>query len=337
MNLVNVVKRERDKKDLEKILKEYAPVLLTRQGAEQMEKLIKLGAITKQEKIFFDIKVQTKIICLMIENELREQGYYDCCTSVGFIDKSVKNPGVYGEYVHISAPNIPEEYIQALDGYMIVPFVDPLGRSISMNKVSESYDVESLQINDECREILLKSNVQTIISYPLHVEGEVMGVLGLFATENLKEDKFVKDFVQERINEFESLFASLQEKWLKRNVHSWHTIIGPDGTVYYAEEGVKEGLGFSPTEVIGTNCTEFANQRDKEQFRKNIQTCSVNKKVRRMATSALHKDKSWVTLELLVIPVMSGNELRYLEVIASTGTELCQAYDQKLNEEYRAN
>ena len=331
MKLVNIVKREREKKDLEILIKKLDPILLTKQGAEAMEQLIETGLITRQEKVFFDIKTQTKLICLIVEKELEELGY-ECFTTIGFIDKKVKKPGIYGEYVHISGPNVPEEYIQALDGLMILPFLDPLGISISTNKVSECYDVESLPINDECLDILIKYNVQTIISFPLHVEGEVMGVFGLFSCENLKEDKIVKEFVQKRIYELEGTLASLQERWKNRNVESWHTICSADGRIHYVEEGIKNVLGFNPTDMIGrANPSDLVHIRDKEQFINKLRKSVQNREITRTVCQLKSAQGKWVTIELLVIPVTSGKEFRYIEIISSTGTELCQEYENQLN------
>lgn len=337
MKLVNVVKRLRYKKDLEQTIKKFAPVLLTEQGIELMEQFINQGLITKQEKVYFDIKVQTKILCLMLEKQLEDQGYH-FVSQVAFLDKSKRDYNSFGEYVHISGPNLPDEYIEALDGIRLQTFSGPCGRSVYSKKVASLYDIDSDPLEDELRPILKSFGINTIHSFPINVASEVIGTFVIFSRnkQTFMEAEKVIEFAKNYLTNYETLLAALQERWNKRYLETWHGIVDYDGVIRFKEESIKDIMGYDPGELIGSGTfLDYVYPTQRDYAWRVFEEVRNKKQIKRMCMDVLDKQGVYQPLDTLWIPIYEGEKLRYIEVILSYDPSKNQAYSYQPNKNVR--
>lgn len=329
MKLVNVVQRQRYQRDLESFIKVIAPELLHSDNYKAaVEKMVSIGLVSRGEKTYFNIKLEAKIILLIIEALLADHGF-DMNASISMIDKENRQPGSIGTLVHLSGPHMPDEYVEAVDGYAMTHFTGTCGRAIYKNHVVSCYDVFNNELFVNFWGIYATYGIQSVLSFPVRVDGEVIGTLSLFSTEQLKEhnDKII-EIVEPRIEGLENVFASLQEAWEKRDVLSWKYILSSDSTVFYVEEPVNEGLGYLPQECIGKDLfTTYVHPEDREETLRDLECVIRKHKTKRSIHRIKAKDGKYIMAETLFVPITDHKELRYIECFIAINTKACKEFE----------
>ncbi|WP_306010505.1 PAS domain-containing protein [Bacillus sp. MMSF_3328] len=335
MKLVNVLQRQRYKKEINEFIKQIAPELLAFEGKETLafQKLCLMGAISKQEKVYFDMKLEAKIICLIIEHMYKEKGMEVFC-AVNFIDFDYKSPGIIGKLIHLSGPHVPDEYVRVVDGYLIDPFKCPCGRAIILNEIVHTNNAPDDPISEDgLRNVFKKYHIQGVTSYPIHIDGEAIGTLTAMRCHDPvlepEEARKFQEEIHERIMDMENVFTVLQEKWKNMNVTSWKYIVSGDGQLYYAEEPVEEVFGYNPSDLMGESFYEICHPDDKDKLRAVLKKVFENHKAKKVVVRFINPEGKYITTENLFVPVHDNGKLRYIEVFISVNTKGCQKFDRE--------
>lgn len=336
MKLVNVVKRHRYQKDLTEMIKLIAPDLLSSQDkyAQAIERMYQMNAISRGEKTFYEIKLQGKLICLMIENIFKEHGYETYAT-VNFIDKENKAPGTVGTLVHLSGPHMPEEYVEAIDGLELTEFTGACGRSAAVNKIVHSVDALHDELYKDFWPVLTKYNLQSVSSFPIHVDNEICGTVAVFSQSILDVSSAFLEEVQQRILDLELVFARLQEDWKNRDAICWKYLLSNDMYVHYADfEPVEKYLGWTPEDVIGAPLLEsFVHPDDWAETKNKVKQVFEEHRAKRLIYRMKKKDGSYEVLEALLIPIITAGtkELLHIEVFQAINTKRCKEFMHSLH------
>lgn len=332
MKLVDVVQRQRYKKDITSAIKEIAPELLGDKEAvmKAIHRMHELGAVSRQEKTYVEIRLQAKLICLMIEKIFQEQGY-EAYGSVLLLDKEDKKPGTFGRLVHVSGPHLPEEYSQIVDGMHLTPFTGACGRSVALNKVVHTLDAQ----NDPCYEIFYevyeKYNIRSVTSFPIHVENEIAGIFVVYSCERFDYPTELLEKIQEEVMALECVWAVIQERWKNPDVQSWKYICDHNGMIYYLEEEAAEAIGWEYPDAVYTYHEDYVHPDDLEQLKSGFMEI-VNKqhKLFRSVWRCKTKDGSYVPLDTIFMPLTDAEGIRYVEVFTSYNTKACKEFEEKV-------
>jgi hypothetical protein len=331
LKLVNVVQRHKYKKELINVIREIAPELLSSQSIQVVtDKLVNLGLVSSEEKIYFDIRLQAKIVVLMIERLLEEHGI-EAIGSVAFIDKDHKAPGTFGKVVHLSGPHVPDDYVEAIDGLDFHPFFGICGRAYAKNEIVSCHDIDQEPLFEGYgfMDVFRKYNIHSVIAFPIHVEGETIGTLSLFSQDNLKSFTELIEIVKKKLYDLENVFTVIQENWYARNRMSYKAIIDLEN-LYYIEESCLEVLGYEPSELIHGKYDFLVHEDDFWELEEKLLYLKENLVSVRHVMRLVRKDGQQVFGEALYMPITGEEGLRYIEVYATLNTKACYEFAEEL-------
>lgn len=328
MKLVNVLQRQRYKNDIESMIRLIAPDLLGGKDAVKIaiDRMQSIGVVSRQERTYIETRLQAKVICLIMEKLFREHGY-EVMANICLIDKESAKPGLFGKLVHLSGPHLPDEYEQMVDGLEFSQFTGPCGRAVAKNGIEMSVDMENEYLFKDFTE---KYNINTIVSCPIHADGEIIGILALFSCEKMAVSDECLAQVQQEISDMEYVFTVIQERWRNRDVFSWKFIIDNEFTVYYLEEEAKHAIGWEYTDTAYRDCREFIHPDDLPEFETGLKEVFEHHKTWRQVFRCKTKNGNYETLETFSIPITEDNGLRYVEVFTSYNTKACKDHQRKV-------
>lgn len=334
MKLVNVVQRKRYKNDLCRQRIELAPDLAGLDDvAGTLDRLISIGAITLEEKTYFETVQQAKKICLDIEEMFSDKGH-DVMANICLIDSTKKRPGLFGKLTFLCGPNLPDEYEELVDGIDFTPFTGICGKAAAKNRILQTTDVYNPKLFKHFFSFFQKYDIEFVMSCPIHIDGELCGTLAVFSREAMLVPETFLQTTRNYLIDQEELLAMIQEKWSNRdNVISWNYAIDSDGYVLAAEETVTDIFGYKPYEATGNNLfMDYVHLDDVKKALNDFQYVISNLKHKRSTHRIKHSDGHYIVTESLMSPCLEENVLKYIQVNISVKTSACVAYENELSQ-----
>lgn len=332
MKLVNVLKRQKYKKELHSQIREVAPELL---GSEQKElktfqKLNDIGLVEKEEKVYMDMKQEAKKICLLLEHIYKLNGM-DVMVAINFLDYEDKEPGTIGRIVHLSGPHMPDEYAEFSENFHLTPFSCVCGKAAFKNQIVFTADAQNDPVSsDELRAFYERYGVQGTCSFPINsMEGEVIGtVMVVCCHPPVLSDEELEKFHEQITNilvDLEYTFTLLQEKWRSRNVISWRYWLSDDLYVIYADPDVEEGLGYSVPDVMGKELFEnYIHPEDIPRMKTLLEDVIQNRVTKRSVLRVKKKDGTYQVVDTFFLYNEQDNRV---DAFASINTKDCLEFE----------
>lgn len=332
MKLVNVVERMRYKKEIVQQIHELAPEMLTSKNIGNLvEKLHSIGAVTTEEKTYFETRLHAKVICLMVEKLLEEHGL-EGNAALLLVDRD--NESKYGKLIYLSAPHMPKEVRLLWDEEEIDPFNGVVCRAILQNKIVDCKDIRMSPLYAKEKIIVLeKYGIITSIAFPIRCNDRtVMGALAVNSRFKMEINEQLKREITAAIQDLEHIFTCVQERWKNKNVIRFRNIMSPNGTIMYVDPIVENEFGYRPFEINQKlNLHYFIHPEDIKMVEKDLEPLFKENRTTKIVFRCLTKKKDYKTTEILFIPIKeSDGTIRYYEGHVSLNTEECALFNNYL-------
>lgn len=332
MKLVNLVEQYRYKKEIVRQISEIAPELLTTKNIRLLvQKLYDIGVVYPEEKTYFEVRLQAKLVCLLVEKMFAEYGW-DVNAGLILVDKEDKSR--FGKTVFLSCPHFPEEIKNLFDEKPIDPFGGVGCRSLVVNKIVECRDIFTSPLyNEKMLEVLHKYGIQSAVSFPIHFDenGSVIGTLVVNSRTKLKMCDEIRAKIVDKLEDLEHVFTGLNEAWKNKDVIRFKGIMSPDCMMVYIDPEVENAIGFTQHDIIHQmHFNQFTHPDDRDMVAKQMAPLKEGK-TSRTVYRCLTKDGSYKVIQILTIPVKeTDGTLRYYENHVAVNSAACKEFESKL-------